>query len=120
VVYASGPLLSATGSGAGHGYPGAETLIPLHEAYAGQLSSQGVQSIQNLLGLKANFPAERLRNADHYLGDALFADQPAQDPGDVRARDYVEGACDQAVGIRDGDAGANVTEVEGSDTLTVV
>ena len=111
MVYASGPLLSATGSGAGHGYPGAETLIPLHEAYAGQLSSQGVQSIQNLLGLKADFAAERLRNADHYLGNALFADQPAQDTGEVRARDDVEGACDHAVEIGDGDAGAHVSEV---------
>ena len=120
MVYASGPLLSAAGSGAGHGQPGGETFVPLHEAYAGQLLSQGVQSIQNLLGLKADFPAERLRNADHYLGDALFADQPAQDPGEVRARNNVEGACDQAVGIRDGDAGAHVSEVEGSNTPTIV
>ncbi len=111
MVYAPGPLLSASGSGPGHGQPGGETLVPLHEAYAGQLSSQGIQSIQNLLGLKANFSAERLRNTDHYLGDALFADQSAQDPAEVRARNDVEGACDQAVWIGDGDAGAHVSEV---------
>jgi len=61
--------------------------------------------------LKANLPAERLRDADHDLGDTLFAHKPAQHRGEIRARNDVEGTCDQAVGIGDGYAGAHVSEV---------
>jgi len=119
VIYAFG-LLPATGFGPSDGQACGETLVPLHKPYVGQFFFQGVQSIQNFAGLKADLPPQRSRNADHDLRDALFADHPPQGLAEFRTRDYLKGTSDQAVGIGDGDARTHVSEVEGNDTPTGV
>src|SRR5215210_4292863 len=116
VIHASGPLLPPTSPGAGDGQAGGETLVPLHEPYVRQLFFQGVQSIQNLARLKANLPAERLRDADQDLGYALLVYEPPERLGEVFAGHDLEGAGDDPGGIGDGYAGTNLSQVEGSDT----
>src|SRR5215210_661130 len=114
VIHASGPLLPATSPG--DGQAGGETLVPLHEPYVRQLFFQGVQSIQNLAGLKANLPAQRLRDADQDLGYALLVYEPAERLGEVFAGHDLDGTGDDRGGIGDGYAGTNLSQVEGSDT----
>ena len=119
MIYATG-LLTATSSGTGDSHAGGETLVPLHEKHARQLFFQGVQSIQNLAGLNADLPAERPGNADQDFGDILLPHQPPQRLRELRARHDLEGTRDRPRGIRDGDAGTHLSEVEGSDTPTGV
>ncbi len=97
------------------GQPGGETLVPLHEAYAGQLVFQIVKSIQNLARLEADVPAQRSRNPDDYLRDALFAHQPPEKVREVRARHDFEGTGDNPPRIGDGDTSVHLSQIEGSD-----
>ena len=97
------------------GQPGGETLVPLHKPHAGQLVSQGVKSIQSLARLEADVPAQRHRDPDDYLRDALFAHQPPEKAREVRARHYLEGTGDNPSWIGNGDAGVHVSQIEGSD-----
>ena len=117
MVYSTG-LLTATASGPGCGHAGGETLVPFHEPHARQLFFQGVQSIQNLAGLKADLPAERPGDADHDLRDVLLPYQPPQRLRELRARHDLEGPRYRPRLIRDGDAGPYLSEVERSDTPT--
>ena len=118
MIHATG-LLTAAGSGAGCGHAGGETLVPLHEPHARQLFFQGVKSIQNLAGLKADLSAERPGDADQDLGDVLLPHQPPQRLRELRARHDLEGPRYRRGGVRDGDAGAHLSEVEGGDSPAV-
>jgi len=119
MIQATG-LLTAASPGAGGGHAGGETLVPLYEPHARQLFFQGVQSTQNPAGLKADLPAERPGDADQDFGDVLLPHQPPQRLRELRARHDLEGPRYRPRGIRDGDAGAYLSEVEGNDTPTGV
>jgi hypothetical protein len=110
---------SALSSAATTGKTGCEPLIPLYEPHARELSLQGVESRQNLSRLEADLPTERLRHPDDDLVDILFVHEPAQISGEIPARYYVERPGDNPSGVRDGNAGAYLSEVEGGDSPAV-
>ncbi len=99
----------------GDGQARRKTLVPLDEPHAGQLVLQGVQSIQNLASLKADLPWHCPRYPDHDLGDALFTNQPFEKAREICARHYLEGTGDYPLGVGDRDAGAYLSQIEGSD-----
>jgi hypothetical protein len=101
------------------GQAGREPLVPLHEPHARELRFQGVQSSQYFAGLETDLPTERSRHPDDDLVDTLLVHEPAQVDGEIATWYHVERAGQNAASIRDGDAGAYLSEVEGGDSPAV-
>jgi hypothetical protein len=68
------------------------------------------------VGLEADLPTERLRDADQNLGDPLLPHKPPQRLSEILARDDLEGTSDDPCRVGDGYAGAYLSEVQGTDT----
>jgi hypothetical protein len=115
VIHPHSPLSSAAATGE----TSRESLVPLYEPHARELSSQGVKSRQYFARLEADLPIERLRHPDDDFVDALFVHEPAQVTGEIPARYHLERTGHNTFGVRYGDAGAYLSQVEGGDSPAV-